>query len=594
MANFVYNPYRSDGSQRQWYDFQQKKSFHDDLVKTFQTEAKNISKAISESTSEIVGSLDEGFNVVTDILGSGFSAMSGKIDSLNSSIENLALMLDWRLSEVINQQKISNLLLKNVALLLRVPDFQKERQYYIEQGFKHYKNASLDADLYEDALKNLLEAEKREVADYIVLYQIGMIYLYSTKEGETQNLVKAEEYLRRAAKYAVVESNPEAQKTLNILAGEANQNISMSKAAKAFAARAYFQAAIACYAQGKFAEAADLSEKAYSLLPSLLEAGFLQAKSLAALDKAEESAEILRGVIQAQPFIYALKTASDGDLEPKSEVRLMLEVLRDIAISQASEKLTELKAENINDLQFIAILSKVESLIQKNTFLDALIALDELKRKRKWQIDDLYQIIYERFLQNNPNLRGTADTGRKLFNKYWQNSQKEDVLVRSHQKNNFLSVEDFILVHREITHIVKQKVEVEKQALEEDEKLLLRLEQDRKQINEFILQAQKEEGRNLTLAIRLYEQAAKLGSCEAGQKLQDLKKSHQKQTSQNQITEFLLKAQTEEEIQNQKWVFKNYNLAIYFYEQAEKLGSYEAKQRLQDLKRRLGINLEGI
>ena len=171
MASFVYNPYQSGSSQSQWLDFKQKKSFNDDLIKTFQTEAESISNAISASTGEIVGVFDEGFNAVTDALGSGFSGISGKLDNVNSSIENLALMLDWRLSEVINQQRISNLLLGNIVLLLRVPDFQKERQYYIEKGFEFYQKASLDADFYKDALTYLLEAEKRETTDYIVLHQ---------------------------------------------------------------------------------------------------------------------------------------------------------------------------------------------------------------------------------------------------------------------------------------------------------------------------------------------------------------------------------------------------------------------------------------
>lgn len=593
MANYIYNPYRGEERQKKLYDFEQSKSLNENLEKTFEKIGRNISDSISESTREIVGSLDESFNVVTNVLGTGFSGISSNLDNINSSIENLtfstenlALMLDWRLSEEINQQRISNLLLGNVALLLRVPDFQKERQYYIEQGFKHYKNASLDADLYEDALKNLLEAEKRETTDYIVLYQIGMIYLHSTKK-ESQDWAKAEDYFRRAAKYSIVESNPESQRTLNILVGEVNQNISTPEAAKEFAARAYFRAGIACYRQDKFAEAAELCEKAYSLSPSLLEAGFLQAKSLAVLDKAEESVEILRGVIQAQPFIYALKTASDTDLEPKGEVQQLLIQLRDSAVYRASERLSKLKAENINEPQFTSILSRVELLIRKNTFLDALNALDELTKEREWQIESFGEVLYERSLQNNSNLE---ETDRKIF---FNNLQK-------YKRRHFHNIEDFVLELRKIGSWLRKGIERKKlveaemqRRAEDDKQLLLRLEQHRKQIREFISQAKEVEGRNRNLAISLYEEAAKLGSYEARQILQDLKKGYQKQTSEKipheQIKELLLKAQTEEEAQNRKWLFKNYDLAIYFYEEAAKLGSSEARQRLRDLKSRIGL-----
>ena len=50
------------------------------------------------------------------------------------------------------------------------------------------------------------------------------------------------------------------------------------------------------------------------------------------------------------------------------------------------------------------------------------------------------------------------------------------------------------------------------------------------------------------------------------------------------MKELLEKAEAEEEIQNNKWLFKNYDLAIYFYEEAAKLGSYEAQEKLKDLK----------
>ena len=57
-----------------------------------------------------------------------------------------------------------------------------------------------------------------------------------------------------------------------------------------------------------------------------------------------------------------------------------------------------------------------------------------------------------------------------------------------------------------------------------------------------------------------------------------------RQKQNHQMKEFLEKAEVEEEIQNKKWLFKNYDLAIYFYEEAAKLGSYEAQEKLKNLK----------
>jgi hypothetical protein len=101
----------------------------------------------------------------------------------------------------IEQQKLSNLLLENIAELLRVPDSEKERQHSIELGIKFFVNASKDADLFADALEELLKAESLMKQDYFVLHRIGCIYLYVEKYINPE---KALEYFLRAAKYASV------------------------------------------------------------------------------------------------------------------------------------------------------------------------------------------------------------------------------------------------------------------------------------------------------------------------------------------------------------------------------------------------------
>lgn len=570
MASFVYNAYKNAGSQNQWYDYLQKKEFHDDLTKTFQAGAKSIRDSISDSTFEIVGSLDEGFGDITRILDSGFSKVSNQM-------ENLGIMLDWRLSEVIDQLRVSNLLQENIALLLRVPDFQKERQYFIEQGFKHYENVRIDADLYEDALKNLLEAEKRETTDYVVLHRIGMIYLYANKK-EIFNPEKAEAYFRRAAKYAIVESNPAAQRTLNILAGNVGQNLStqetMPKAAKSVAAKSYFQAGVSCYAQGKFSESIELCEKAFSLSPYFLEAGFLQSKSLAALGNGEKSAEILRGIIETKRF-YAVKTASDDDLATKPEVQSMLKQLRDSAVLKASEKLDNLRKENINHPQFTAILSKAESFIQKNTFLDALSALDELAKKHTWEASPFVTVLI-----NNLS-KAQAIRARQASVSDVKNMPEHIKNMPKHVQRRFIEQTDGT------QKLKKQSDEVQKRWKGNDD-FLQYLKTTKRSVDEFILfekeiikmeEEQKIRLRNVAEQTKIKEEEQKIAGDEARRQAEITNRQ-----KQNQIKELLEKAEAEEEMQNKKWLFKNYDLAIYFYEEAAKLGSYEAQEKLKDLK----------
>lgn len=409
MASFVYNPYSNESSSSQWSRYVQQREFTSDITsaiksqtKAYQTEFRKASEAIHSSIDDAARqqaqAITEAAGLVAGTLEHGFADLTVEMSEINSSITQLGAMTDWRLSEIIDQQRISNLLLENVALLLRIPDVQKERQYHMEQGFKHYKNAVLDADLYEDALENLLEAEKREKTDYVVLHRIGMIYLYAQK---FLDLAKAEEYLRRAAKYAVVDSDQSGQRVFNILAGDVRERLSeqyvVPDAIKMIAAESFFQASVSCYAQGKFGDAIELTGKAFSLAPALLEAGFMKAKVLAAEGDESKAVEVLRDVIQAERF-YAVKTAAGGDLASKAKVRALLERLRDDAVLQAKDRIERCKAAMIPQSEASITILELERLLGRNSYLDALAALDGLTCERAWNLKRYTGISIEAFI----------------------------------------------------------------------------------------------------------------------------------------------------------------------------------------------------
>lgn len=402
MASFVYNPFSGESSSSQWNKYLQQREFSSDLTSAIKAQTKTYQSEIRKASAVLEASTDNAAKLQAKATADAAAIVVGKLDEgfadIAQELSQLNYTLDWRLGIMIDQQRISNLLLENIALLLRIPDIQKERQYYIEQGFKHYKNAVLDSDLYRDALENLLEAEKREKTDYIVLHRIGMIYLYSK---EVSDLPKAEEYFRRAGKYAVVESDPQAARVFNILMGNITENLSSQSnslnSIKALAADSYFQGGIACYAQGKFAEALEFSSKAFSLIPTILEAGFLKAKSLAASGSESEAAEVVEGLIRTERF-YALKTATDGDLAPKTSVQNMLVKLRDEAIRQAKEKIEKCRAKMILQSKATTVLEKIEAAVQENTYLDALTALDELNKERSWIAPFLWGISTPRVI----------------------------------------------------------------------------------------------------------------------------------------------------------------------------------------------------
>lgn len=251
---------------------------HTDMV---QKMSADQIKAIEQNTINVCGSIDNGFEM------------------LSGCIEELGSIIDLRLSTIMENQIISNLLSANIALLLKIPDFQKERQYHIEQGLKHLKNSSFDPDLYNDALENLLKAEKLEKTDYVVLYYLGLVYLYSPQNND---LVLAREYFQKALKYSLVETNENAVILANILTGDIykklDQNIATVDSIKNISAKISLQIGITYYIQNILNEALNYFSKSAELNPRLLEATINKIRTLVLLDKQEEARTLIEQLLR--------------------------------------------------------------------------------------------------------------------------------------------------------------------------------------------------------------------------------------------------------------------------------------------------------
>lgn len=424
MADFYYNRDSPQTAHSQWRNYLQNQSYAADItsgisnqtneykksiawqtrefssilsqcskeqVHAIQDSARIVSKTIEAGFEQSIKQMEMGFDRVTDELYMGFSVVSNHLSSINSAISELTSLIDWRMSMMIEQQRINNILSENIALLLRIPDFQKKRIYYIEQGLKHLKNATKDQDLYNNALNNFLKAEEEDTdnTDYFVLHRIGMIYQYVP---DLLDETKAEKYFRKAAKYAFAESHPDSARLFNILTGDINNRLKEQSTPEAaiqkMAAESFFHAGISCYSQGKFDEAAELTGKAFQLAPEMLEAGFTYAKCLAASNKVANAIPILKQVISIDKD-YSKKITTDLDLVSKVEVRNLLAILRSNVNQQANEQLERGKALKSENSEVKEILQKIEELIRCNTYLEGLQALDELSKKRNWKINYL-------------------------------------------------------------------------------------------------------------------------------------------------------------------------------------------------------------
>ena len=126
---------------------------------------------------EINNNLIDGFEEISYVL----EESNIKLDQLLEETMRVAGILDWGFNAVIEQQRVSNLLLQDIGVVLRIPDFEKERIHYIEKGLQHLKKALYDADYYQHAESSFQEALKRDRTDHFTLLRIGLIHLFSPK-----------------------------------------------------------------------------------------------------------------------------------------------------------------------------------------------------------------------------------------------------------------------------------------------------------------------------------------------------------------------------------------------------------------------------
>lgn len=462
MVNFFFNRFSGESYDSQWVSYLQQKEFHTDYTesiraqtKAYKSEFQNAARLSQEhSDAQLDGmremskaqadALREMGEMITGELSEGLDIIADAISNVDNSVNNVGTMIDWRLNQLLDQQRIANLLLEDIALVLRIPDVQKERQYFITQGFKHYHNATIDQDFYVDALENLLQAETRERSDYVVLHRIGMIYLYAPA---LVDLDAADKYFRRAAKYAVVESDPHALRTVNILTGRGKEEAD-PQAIKCLAADSYLQSAIACYAQGKFAEARESAGKAFDLNPQLLEAGFLKAKTMIAGD-AGQAVQLVEHVILADRF-YSVKVAADYDLAPSPHVRNLLKRLQFDATTRAKEQVAACRAKMREDSQATDLIENCEALADKNTYLDALTVLDMLNQSYRWKLpflsplDNEYSWKYWDFEDAPYYFRLTANCNQIIDTSNVKKGKRGDIQIlrtKTRQMTNTVPVE---------------------------------------------------------------------------------------------------------------------------------------------------------
>jgi len=326
--------------------------------------ADSVGQYIAQASNEQVSAIEFTGRRICGALYEGFTELQNQLNLVTNALQGL----NQRLNLVLDETKTSNLLQENMAELLRIPESQKQRQHHIEMGLKFLKNALKDEDLYQDALRELLEAEKLMPSDYFVLHRIGMIYLYVPALG---NLEKALDYFSRAAKYAFVESHPDAARLSNIL----NKNVTKRFAEqaevsatdlKAHAAESYFEAGTSLYALGRFIDAVKMAEKAVNCQPNEAKNRFFMAKYLIRSNNPDLAIPQLQKAIALVPEM-ALAAVGDFDLNQSQPILDLLESLNKIVNSELTDNIQSLE-EVKTDAGILPWIASAKECLQKASY----------------------------------------------------------------------------------------------------------------------------------------------------------------------------------------------------------------------------------
>ena len=361
--------------------------------------ADTVGTYINQASKEQVKAINE----LGQAIGRGMNVLSNQMSDINQTLGFINRNMDIQ----IEQQKLSNLLLQNIAELLRVPDSEKERQHSIELGIKFFVNASKDSDLYADSLEELLKAESLMKQDYFVLHRIGCIFLYAEK---FINPEKALDYFLRAAKYASVESDSSAIRLANALSQNfktVNSDINNSENQIGFlASDSYEKAAFTAYVLGRFEDAVNYQNKALKF-NTTSENRFLLSKYQVRNNNINEGIDNLDKSIEEVPYM-AIAAFKEIDLINEPEVIKLIASKND-AIDFKIEELirkwgtiASIKAtEVINNLNKLSKKSYEIKIAEYNEFETEINSLNTqnltLNSEINFYVKEVEQSIYTTF-----------------------------------------------------------------------------------------------------------------------------------------------------------------------------------------------------
>ncbi|HEX5153505.1 MAG TPA: hypothetical protein VFW07_18780 [Parafilimonas sp.] len=212
-------------------------------VSLVEYQAEVINKNLNTLSADQIHTI----NALSVSVNDGVSLLMAGLGVINKSIT----ITNQKLESLIQIEVANSIVIENIEELIKVPDREKERVYYIQSGLRFLKHAYSKNEFYDDAYTEFKKAEKLKPQDYYTLYNIGMIELYSAKHT---NINSAKKCFDKAIKYASIDENSREYKYLSNLFSK-QYGLKTDLNGKLFISICFIQSSICSYILGNDVEA---------------------------------------------------------------------------------------------------------------------------------------------------------------------------------------------------------------------------------------------------------------------------------------------------------------------------------------------------
>lgn len=343
-----------------------------------QNSSREVANEIQISTQNVCGTLQEGFESLYEVNTKGFNQVNENLETLNATLTGgiigLGYKLDkientmrWGFSKFIEQSKISNQKLESVIKLLNIPDIQKERKYYIEQGINFFIKGKTSQVFIEKSITNFNKALEIEDTDYFTFSQLGFIHLYAK---DFIDIEKARNYLEKAILFGEADINFNSSAI-----GNYNSSFEFKYSPSKITSNSLMYLAQIYYREKNFEKAFELAEKGYKINPKNLRVGFDLAKYSICTGRWTFGEKILNEIIEQDRYI-SIKAITDKDLASNGYIRDYLNIKNKLTHDIALKNLQDLKNKIKQNSIYFEKIQKIESLVSKRQYLSSLKSLE--------------------------------------------------------------------------------------------------------------------------------------------------------------------------------------------------------------------------